>query len=261
MLTMWIQMRPCVFLALVILFSGPPGSDLLQGLWEPQPEGLGGFRAFRGTGLVQISAQVQQCHAKCKVCHLFDYDMTWHCIECQKGYELWVDGCFLPCPTRQYRYGYNCESCYRNCDQCVGTMAHECQVCSRGYKFDFRGLCMVECTPGKYPSVDGQVCNTCDSYCKTCIAGSRISCSFCYEGYTLRILDFNTNTGECMQDCKKGFFRDAPNDLRCIQCSSYCIDCNSLYDCFECEPGATLFRGICYLIPTSMVDQGIDFDT
>ena len=38
-----------------------------------------------------------------------------------------------------------------------------------------------------------------------------------------------------------------------IFCSPrYCLDCNSLYNCFECQVGATLFRGICYLDPWLM---------
>lgn len=39
------------------------------------------------------------------------------------------------------------------------------------------------------------------------------------------------------------------------------MDCNSLYNCFECQAGATLFRGICYLDPTGTVDQTVDLQT
>ena len=145
-----------------------------------------------------------------------------------------------------------------------------------------------------HASLDGLRCEDCDAYCRECLSGSRIGCSSCYSGYTLRVLDTNTNTGECMQDCAKGFFRDAPNDLRCIQCGKnlaliwihcylllsspcvvfpkktlafytaplrYCLDCNSLYNCFECQVGATLFRGICYLDPSGTVDQTVDLQT
>jgi hypothetical protein len=115
-------------------------------------------------------------------------------------------------------------------------------------------------SPG-YASADGLRCDDCDAYCRACIAGSRIACTTCYSGYTLRVLDTKTNTGECMQDCPKGFFRDAPNDLRCIQCGKYCLDCNSLFNCFECQAGATLFRGICYLDPTGTVDTTVDLQT
>lgn len=86
-----------------------------------------------------------------------------------------------------------------------------------------------------HASVDGLSCDECDAYCRECMSGSRIGCTSCYSGYTLRVLDTRTNSGECMQDCAKGFFRDAPNDLRCIQCGRYCLDCNSLYNCFECQ--------------------------
>lgn len=212
------------------------------------------------SGVLLATAQIEQCHAECSKCHLFDFDLSWHCLECNPGFDLWVDGCFLPCPAGQYRYGYDCLECPQNCDVCVGGLAHECQVCSPGYIFDFRGLCVRECNRGRYaPANDRTRCDECDAYCRECIAGTRISCSSCYSGYTLRILDANTNTGECMQDCRKGFFRDSPNDLRCIQCGKHCIDCNSLYNCFECETGATLFRGICYLIPTGTVDSTVDF--
>eukprot|EP00439_Symbiodinium_sp_Y106_P031637 s88_g3.t2 len=136
-------------------------------------------------------------------------------LGCNPGFDLWVDGCFLPCPAGQYRYGYDCLECPPNCDVCVGGLAHECQVCSPGYIFDFRGLCVRECNRGRYaPANDRTRCDECDAYCRECIAGTRISCSSCYSGYTLRILDANTNTGECMQDCRKGFFRDSPNDLK-----------------------------------------------
>ena len=50
-------------------------------------------------GLQATWAQVEMCHPECKTCHLFDHDLSWHCLECNPGYDLWVDGCFLPCPT------------------------------------------------------------------------------------------------------------------------------------------------------------------
>eukprot|EP00931_Biecheleriopsis_adriatica_P010923 TRINITY_DN111991_c0_g1_i1.p1 TRINITY_DN111991_c0_g1~~TRINITY_DN111991_c0_g1_i1.p1 ORF type:complete len:340 (-),score=50.23 TRINITY_DN111991_c0_g1_i1:64-1017(-) len=241
-------------LVAVILLLSPPGDELLEGLrWSHLNGG--------GLGFVSVLAQVEKCHPKCSNCHLFDYDLSWHCLECQPGYDLWVDGCFLPCPAGEYRYGYKCEKCFPNCQQCVGGLAHECQVCGPGFEFDFRNLCNRVCNPGKYATVDGLTCNDCDPYCKTCNAESRIACQSCYQGYTLRVLDPNTQTGECMQDCRKGFFRDAPNDLRCIQCGKYCDDCNSLYNCFECQPGATLYRGICYLVPTENINQEIDFES
>mmetsp|Transcript_12956 Transcript_12956/g.22478 ORF Transcript_12956/g.22478 Transcript_12956/m.22478 type:complete len:280 (-) Transcript_12956:9-848(-) len=211
--------------------------------------------------LLRTWAQIEMCHPECQTCHLFDFDQSWHCLECKPGFDLWVDGCFLPCPIGEYRYGYTCEKCYANCNVCVGGLAHECQVCADGYTFDFRGLCVRQCGIGRYASADGLRCDDCDAYCRACIAGSRIACTTCYSGYTLRVLDTKTNTGECMQDCPKGFFRDAPNDLRCIQCGKYCLDCNSLYNCFECQTGATLFRGICYLDPTGTVDTTVDLQT
>ena len=31
----------------------------------------------------------------------------------------------------------------------MGGLAHECQVCADGFAFDFRGLCVRSCTPGR----------------------------------------------------------------------------------------------------------------
>lgn len=254
------------YLVAVLLLLGAPPDDQEtrhEGLTTSQSVNAGGLRTGfgGGFGLVAVRGQVEKCHPQCKKCHLFDYDLSWHCLECYPGYELWVDGCFAPCPAGQYRYGYKCEKCFANCAKCVGGMAHECQECSNGFVKDFRSLCTRQCGTGRYATVDGLTCEGCDSYCRECIAGSRISCRSCFAGFTLRIIDETTQTGECMRNCEKGFFRDESRDLRCIQCGKYCADCESLYKCFECEPGCTLFRGICYLIPTGQIDQTIDFDT
>mmetsp|Transcript_38555 Transcript_38555/g.98468 ORF Transcript_38555/g.98468 Transcript_38555/m.98468 type:complete len:298 (+) Transcript_38555:43-936(+) len=213
-------------------------------------------------GLRHASAQgVHMCHEQCQKCHLFDYDQTWHCLECKTGYELWVDGCFLPCPLGDFRYGYECQPCTAFCNHCVGPMRHECTECARGYKLDMRSVCVRECDDGFFPTIDGSECEKCNAYCKTCISEYRISCTSCFEGYTLRILDDNTSTGECMQNCIAGFYRDASTDLRCIQCGEYCLDCDSVENCFQCQDGATLYRGLCYLEPSFVLEATIDFET
>lgn len=206
-------------------------------------------------------AQVYECHDQCKVCHLFDHSREWHCLECHAGYELWVDGCFAQCPPGKYRYGYECQDCPSNCLRCVGGLAHECTECASNYRFDFRSLCVRDCLDGFYPTLAGDVCDECDSYCKTCIAGATISCTSCYTGYALRVLEPRTGSGECLQNCRKGFFRDAPSDRRCIQCSEHCVDCESLDNCFECIEGASLFRGKCYLVPQTLENEAVDFET
>jgi len=208
-----------------------------------------------------VAAQIYKCHERCHRCHLFDYDMTWHCLECEPGYDLWVDGCFLPCPVGQYRYGHKCQSCVENCNSCVGSMQHECTECAKGYHFDIRSLCVKDCRDGFASGLDGVSCDPCSSYCKTCLSKHRISCTSCFEGYTLRVLDANTSSGECMQECPKGFYRDASTDMRCIQCGEYCLECDAIESCRACEERATLYRGICYLIPAFAADSAIDFDT
>jgi len=221
--------------------------DLFQGLWPQKP----GWSA---------EAQVRKCHEKCKTCHLFDYNQEWHCVECHAGHQLWVDGCFAPCPEGQYRYGYDCQNCTKNCAECAGELEHECLRCMPGFRLDFRRLCVRDCTDGFFSTLDGQSCGECNPYCKTCISGATISCKSCYPGYELRVLEPSTGTGECMQNCEKGFFRDAPNDLRCIQCAEYCADCDSLHTCVECVEGASLHRGFCYLVPNTAVRDQIDFE-
>lgn len=243
---------------------GPPSRSSAAALWLPLlllnvelevPRQDWNLIALRGAG-----AQVYKCHADCEVCHLFDFDMSWHCLQCKPGFELWVDGCFEPCGVGEYRYGYRCEPCTYNCHACVGTMRHECTQCSDGYEFDIRRLCVKKCSLGQYPTIDGRSCGECNAYCQTCISEYRISCKSCFEGYTLRILEDNTSTGECMQNCDPGFFRDASNDMRCIQCGEFCEACESLESCSECQSNATLSRGICYLQPNWAEDTAVDFE-
>lgn len=205
-------------------------------------------------------AQIYKCHDKCIKCHLFDYNNEWHCVQCAEGYTLWVDGCFLPCPRTKFRYGYECLSCGMHCDECVGPLDQECVKCSEGYHLSWRGTCIKNCARNEYPLSDGSGCGTCNPYCKTCMAEYLVSCTSCFDGYTLRIQEPNTRSGECMQNCRAPYFRDAADDLRCIQCAEYCLQCNSLYNCTSCEPGCTLFNGICYFTADIAVNEGMNFD-
>lgn len=205
-------------------------------------------------------AQTWQCHERCVKCHLFDYSMEWHCIECEEGYELWVDGCFDPCGQRQFRNGYVCEQCTHNCESCSGPLAHECLQCSDGYTMDQRGLCVRTCFPGYYSPPDGAQCQQCDAYCLTCVSGARTSCTSCSEGYRLRVMENRTMSGECMLDCPDGFFRDASDDLRCIQCPEFCSECWSTYNCTRCFNGSNLFRGVCYNYANAALEDAMDFE-
>lgn len=231
---------------------------LLATPWGPRERSR---LSYQGWGPVQVAAQIQKCHAKCKKCHLFDYNLEWHCLECEEGYVLWVDGCIGPCEVGYYRYGYQCLPCTSHCDTCIGSHPHECTKCSPGFEFDFRQLCVRTCPNGYYVDVDGITCKECDSYCKTCIAGSQVSCTTCFEGYSLRVLEEHTQTGECNQDCRVGFFRDAPDDMRCVQCTKYCNNCSSVDMCFGCEEGATLFNNRCYPHVNSTLGGPINFET
>lgn len=207
-----------------------------------------------------VVSQIQKCHSKCTKCHLFDYNMEWHCLECEEGYELWVDDCALPCRAGQYRYGYNCVACTRNCLECVGPLQHECVSCKPGYVLDFRGVCVRACLNGTFPGIDGESCLPCNPYCKTCIAGSEISCTDCYDDYDLRILEPRTKSGQCMWLCPSGgFYRDAPTDLRCLSCSESCIKCKSADWCEECDGGFNLYRGYCYTNVTFSEREAVNF--
>mmetsp|Transcript_21272 Transcript_21272/g.46961 ORF Transcript_21272/g.46961 Transcript_21272/m.46961 type:complete len:259 (-) Transcript_21272:61-837(-) len=218
-------------------------------------------RRRRDIGLLSVSAQTQQCHERCTKCHLFDHSDQWHCLECEQGYDLWVDGCIQPCPPRQYRYGYNCENCTENCLQCVGPLRFECTLCVPGYRLDPRGLCVRQCEEGYYSTPDGEQCGLCNDYCKTCVSSHSISCTSCFQGYTLRVLSPRTSSGECMFRCPVGFYRDAPDDLRCIQCAKHCNNCSDHYTCFGCEEGTALYRGICYPNASGSLAELINFDT
>merc|ERR1712048_1266672 len=94
-------------------------------------------------------------------------------------------------------------------------------------------------------------------YCKECFQGEMLHCTACAEGYRLRIVDPLTKSGECMLQCPKGFFRDAPDDQRCIQCAAHCAECDSPHNCFKCNADSTLFNGICYQTPKAAVQEAI----
>lgn len=200
------------------------------------------------------------CHPMCTKCHLFDYNSEWHCLECQAGYDLWVDGCFLPCPDGKYRYGYDCQDCPANCKKCSGSLPHECNECEDGFMLDFRGLCVRSCGDNFYPDLNGEQCAACNEFCRTCIDQWELSCTSCYNQYYLRIVEPRTHSGQCMLECPLGYFRDAPQDLRCISCANLCGNCSSLDKCNECEPGGNLYRGICYTNSSASEREAVNFE-
>mmetsp|Transcript_5581 Transcript_5581/g.7791 ORF Transcript_5581/g.7791 Transcript_5581/m.7791 type:complete len:151 (-) Transcript_5581:12-464(-) len=123
-------------------------------------------------------------------------------------------------------------------------------------------MCISNCEEGFFPDRSGlAACHQCDAYCRTCLDSYQVSCLSCYDGYTLRVLEPRVGTGECMQDCPDGYFRDAPDDLRCIQCGQFCARCESLELCFECQEGYNLYRGMCYANPNLALQATIDFET
>jgi len=216
---------------------------------------------FVAAVLGQVAGQGRlECHEKCTKCHLFDYSLEWHCLECEPGYELWVDGCIAPCPARQYRYGYDCFDCPANCEKCVGPLRHECKKCDPGFELDARSVCMKSCQDGAFPSLDGLRCPDCNPYCKTCLDAYEISCTSCFEGYYLRVLNERTQSGQCMMTCPLGFYRDAPTDVRCLACSKSCANCTSADLCFKCEEGSSLHRGYCYVNASMSEREAINFE-
>jgi len=110
---------------------------------------------------------------------------------------------------------------------------HECLECADGFYFDFRGICTRICPDGQYPACDGcDTCNDCHPSCATCVAGYKVSCQSCTSAeYTLRIRDKRTQSGECLRNCPKGYFRPTSDDVRCVQCQLECMDCNDRYWC------------------------------
>jgi hypothetical protein len=181
-----------------------------------------------------------QCEDGCVECLRLDHVKEWRCIRCADGLDLWVNGCYEPCGQGEYRNGRDCEKCPENCDVCSGDHEHECLQCSRGYEFDSanRRICVPECPDRSFPDPSGEYCSECDTTCATCVDQWKISCTACSDKeYTLRILDENTMSGECLRQCDDGFFRESPGDLRCIQCQTNCMKCKSRYECFrdECD--------------------------
>jgi len=221
----------------------------------------------------RVHSQQLECHPKCKTCHLFDYNLEWHCTECLPGYTLWVDGCYEDCPAGQYRNGTQCEDCYKyclpddpdtcyaHCVSCVGDLRHECTECEAGYHFDTRNVCVKDCDGGEFPTIDGESCGECDSLCYRCLTEHKISCTACYQGYYLKVVDEGTQSGECMAECPDGFYRDSPDDTtRCLQCAEYCLSCHSKDLCFVCDEGAELLFGVCTSTAQDVDTVALDFD-
>lgn len=205
-------------------------------------------------------AQIYECSINCERCHLFDYDLQWRCVKCQDGWELWNDCCRQACGQGYYAYGCECKRCTDNCASCVGPEQHECTECAYGFTLDFRGMCVRDCNPGWYP-IAGDQCAPCDPYCLTCLTGTVVSCLSCHSGYNLTVRENATATGECMQACPGGFFRDASADTRCLECAAHCDNCTDYDHCTLCEPGATLWYGICYPFVDTAAAAAVDFDT
>jgi hypothetical protein len=193
------------------------------------------MRAVVLLALCALGDEHEGCVEDCISCARIDWlkEIKWMCLACRDGTELWLNGCYEPCPAQQYRNGPNCEPCGANCDFCTGPLPHECLQCSEGFEFDFRMLCAAVCPQGQYPAgalMDN--CEDCDSSCRNCIASWKSSCTECTDKeYALKVLDERTGSGECLKRCDPGYFRESPGDLRCIQCQHHCMKCLDRYEC------------------------------
>ena len=172
---------------------------------------------------------VQMCDEKCKSCKYFDAGNGWqsgyHCVECEKGHELWFDGCYPPCPPGEDRFGQTCETCTNHCETCAGPGEHDCVKCVQGYEKDFRGLCALSCPEGRYYDSAKDQCLHCNSFCKTCIGKYQNACTSCPQGYIFRpMFQFSATDaiGTCVESCEEGFYKDQPTELRCTACSLNC---------------------------------------
>jgi len=206
--------------------------------------------------LCGLLTAVHKCDENCKVCHLFDHEADecdeivackkgWHCLECNPPLRLWFDECLSKCGTGLFRSGSNCESCAANCGICIGPLEHECTSCKLGYKFDFRGVCVKDCPSNQYPvfvtTVGSEKCDVCHISCATCIGPWTRSCTSCADGNYLRVRHRESQSGECLEHCRMGYYRNASGDPRCTACSNKCSICESEELCTRCNDGYFLY--------------------
>ncbi|CAD7973538.1 unnamed protein product [Amoebophrya sp. A25] len=225
-------------------------------------------------------AAIQKCDANCARCRVFAHEVSgcdperkipcqtgWHCMQCRAGYELWFDRCFVPCPTGQFRYGYECQKCTKNCLRCTGPHPHECIQCAPTHEFDARNLCVKRCADGYYPAledyqtqelaiypnfgegrseaqIDFGGCGLCHHTCKTCRSWSAITCTSCDAESYLRQNFWAANagttrgspgTGECVPISARGFYYKKPEDSRQYECPPGTLRCESAWRAFECD--------------------------
>lgn len=218
-----------------------------------------------------LALGVYKCQENCLRCERLDYVDEWRCRECMSGHTLWVDGCYAPCPSGEFRNGPYCEQCTPNCDVCSGPEVHECLQCANGYSFDFRGLCLLDCAFGLYPYLDTSSdppqskCGMCHPSCATCVSNSKVSCTDCPPSFHLAVHDDRTQSGECLKDCETGYFREASgvkmsdtSQLRCVECMSNCRSCISRDYCSRDECALRLIPASIEIVPGYVVDVSSD---
>jgi len=146
---------------------------------------------------------------KCKICKNDFYLINYECTkDCPTGFYIYVDE----------NGNYVCKRCDEKCTSCDPT---GCNDCKPGFK-KIHKKCVNPCPNGSTPyngicakcSVEN--CKTCDSELNKCIE--------CDD-------DFFLYEGECVRQCKDGYYMEGKN---CYPCSKNCRKCKNSKDCEDC---------------------------
>lgn len=208
--------------------------------------------------------------AFCDVC-----DLTGVCSECSFGFTLSQGTCLNSCSSNCAKCtfsgfctlcfsGYylvmgSCYSCSSNCKDC--TSGEVCVECNDNYKLR-NGACVIDCQQNCKKCSDSTHCTTCEagyyleSTCKECPTGcydciNSQKCRHCISGYNLInsicVLACPMNCAKCKDgtcyQCDTGFLL---KENRCqALCQNYCVSCDFVGKCLECETGYFVFKSGC----------------
>ena len=146
------------------------------------------------------------------------------CKQCQEGYYLYNNKCYLLCPKGTYKSGSYCFDCDLNCENCLNSTT--CLNCNDSY-YLLNSKCVKNCGP-EYNTYYG-LCVPCDERCEFCIPDYKDKCMKCKEGYYL----YNN---KCIIECGIGNLAiQGEFGMECLPCTDNCKICRDRDTCEECN--------------------------
>ena len=153
------------------------------------------------------------CHPQCAPNGCSGTDDN-HCTACKN--VKYRGRCRATCPALTYLQTAECFDCHPQCQgSCNGPLASNCAQC-KNYR-DLGADCVASCPVHRY--IVERDCLPCNEQCSTtrpgCTGPQPSQCTACANF-------FDTVTGDCVQTCPHGTYR---NGTSCLPCHSECDGC------------------------------------